>query len=744
MTTQRTVEDIYPLSPIQQGMLFHTLYAPDSGMYISQTSFQIAGGFDPASFKRALARVIERHAVLRSSFAWKGLDQPVQVVHRATSLPIREEDWSGLPEVERARRLEDYLSRDAVQGFDLDQPPLMRFLLARETEGTFRLVWSLHLLLADGWSTARIIGELFACHEAFRQGLEPRIEPPRRYRDYIAWLARQDSRQAEIFWRRELAGLHEPTPLPGDQGPGRTPSVTEHRALLSQESTEALQGFARANQLTVNTLVQGAWTLLLSRLSGQREVVFGVTISGRPPELPGAETMVGPFINTLPLRAEVAPKAPLGEWLRQLQDRHSEARQFGHVPLVELQGWSELPRGVPLFESLLVFENYPVDTAARKESNGLVIGDFRAREVVNYALTLVGVPGRRLALSFSWDRARFDADAIERLSGYLIRLLEGMALSSATRLESLEHLPGWERHQLLMEWNDGGAVEAGPSLHELFEAQARRRPDAVAVTGERESLTYGELNRRANRLAHHLIALGVSRELPTALCLERSPELVVAILAVLKAGGAYVPLDPTYPPERLRFLLEDCRASLLIAQRQVVESLPSGGERRLFLDDDEPWAGTPETDPEVAIDPRSLAYVIYTSGSTGYPKGVLVPHAQVSRLFRSTATWFGFGERDVWSLFHSYAFDFSVWEIWGALLHGGRLVVVPWWVSRSPERFHELLVREGVTVLNQTPAAFRQLVHADAAAGVEIALRLVIFGGDVLELESLSPWMARH
>ena len=755
MTTQSTVEDIYPLTPMQQGMLFHTLYAPGSGIYLLQMSFRI-GGLDPAAFKRALAQVIERHAVLRTSFAWKGLGQPVQVVHREAPFPVREEDWSGLPEAGRRQRLEDYLTLDAVEGFDLELAPPTRFLLAREAGDSFRLVWTIHHLLVDGWSTARIIGELFACYGALQQGQGALLlEPSRRYRDYIAWLAQQDPRQAKSFWQQELAGFNEPTPLPGERRLGRVEgTLGQSHALLSEvlseEATEALQAFTQTHQLTLNTLVQGAWAVLLSRLSHRQSIVFGVTVSGRPPELPGAETIVGLFINTLPLRAEVDAEALLVDWLRRLQDRHSEARQFGHVPLVEIQGWSELPRGTPLFESLLVFESYPVDAQVRKGGSGLVIDDLRIREANNFPLTLVGTPGRRLSLALAWDRSRFDGATAGRLLSYLAELLHGMVRRPEARLESLDHLPAGERHQLLVEWNGGGGgdgnVEAGSCLHRLFAAQAARRPDAVAVTGEGSSLTYGELNCRANRMAHHLIALGAGPEVPIALCLERTPEMVVAILAVLKTGGAYVPLDPAHPAERQRLVLEDCRAPLLIAHRHLAEQLPLHGMRLLPVDPEagEEWANAAEVDPEIGVHPQSLAYVIYTSGSTGRPKGTLVAHAQVSRLFSATGAWLGFGEGDVWSLFHSYAFDFSVWEMWGALLHGGRLAVVPWLVSRSPESFRELLAREGITVLNQTPTAFHQLVRADAAVQGKTALRLVIFGGEALEPESLSPWIGRH
>ncbi|HJX28273.1 MAG TPA: amino acid adenylation domain-containing protein, partial [Thermoanaerobaculia bacterium] len=740
---RRPIEDVYPLSPMQQGILFHTLYDSDSGVYLSQTSFQLGGGFDPAAFRRALAQAIERHAVLRTAFVSQGLEEPVQVVHRSISLPLREEDWSGLPDGERRRRLEEYLAADMDQRFDLERPPLVRFLLARETEETFRLVWSVHLLLIDGWSTARLIGEIFTGYEAFRQGREPRLEAPQRYRDYIAWLARQDAGQAEVFWRRELAGLGQPTPLPGDRGPGRKTAVSQSRILLGEESTEALQAFARTSQLTVSTLIQGAWALLLSRLTGWRDVIFGVTVSGRPAELPGAESMVGHFINSLPLRMETAPEAPLRSWLRRLQDRHSEARQFGHVPLVEIQGWSGLPRGVPLFESLLVFENYPVDAVAREGSASLVTDDFRAREVTHFPLVLVGYPGRRLAFTLSWERARFEADAANRLLGYLVRLLEEMVRQPAGRLEDLDHLPSSERHQLLVEWNvSGSEVPAGSCIHHLFEAQVGRSPDAVAVVSAETSLTYRELDARADGLAHHLRALRVGPDVLVGLCAERSAEMVVGMLGILKAGGAYVPLDPEYPGERLADLAADSGITVLLVQRHLADRLPAT-VARVVLEE----VTAPDRLPaRSGVGPGNLAYVIYTSGSTGRPKGVQVTHANVTRLFAATQDRFRFGPDDVWTFFHSFAFDFSVWEIWGALLYGGRLVVVPRQVTRSPEDFHALLAAQSVTVLNQTPSAFQQLVswQQEAAETRELALRLVIFGGEALNLASLGPWFERH
>ncbi|HVR97730.1 MAG TPA: condensation domain-containing protein, partial [Thermoanaerobaculia bacterium] len=319
MSSGQSIEDIYPLSPMQLGMLFHILHTPDAGLNVLQMSCLLVGDLDVSAFRRALARVIERHAVLRTSFLWEEVDEPLQVVDREVPLPFDERDWSGLSDEERRRCLDDYLREDLARGFDLAQAPLLRVLLAREGPGRHRLVWSLQMILFDGWSMPAVVGEVLLCYESFRSGEDPRLAVPRRYRDYIAWLLGKDAAAAERFWRAELDGFAVPTPLPGDRGPGRKPAMAQHRVFLSAEDTAALQALARAERLTLNTLVQGAWALLLARSSGERDVVYGVTVSGRPAALPGVESMIGLFINTLPARVRTAPGEPLVPWLRGFQ-----------------------------------------------------------------------------------------------------------------------------------------------------------------------------------------------------------------------------------------------------------------------------------------------------------------------------------------------------------------------------------------------------------------------------------------
>ncbi|HKV07867.1 MAG TPA: amino acid adenylation domain-containing protein, partial [Thermoanaerobaculia bacterium] len=502
-----------------------------------------------------------------------------------------------------------------------------------------------------------------------------------------------------------LAGLEGPTPLPADRGPGAAPEIRQDRIQLSAETTAALQALGRSSRLTLNTLLQGAWALLLARTSGNPEVVFGATVSGRPAELPGIESMVGLFINSLPVHTAVPPQARLLDWLGELQDRQTAARQHEHVPLVDIQGWSPVPRGTPLFESLVVFENYPAEEALSEGGGpGLQVDGVDSHETTHYPLVLIAVPGPRLTLRLFWDRSRFSAESIQRVLCGLATICEAMARRPEAPLAEVDPLPEGERHQLLVEWNDTAGPEAGASLHSLFEAQAKRQPDAVAITTAEESVTYGELHRRASALAHHLRALGVGPEIRVALGLERTPDLVVAMLGVLAAGGAYVPLDLAYPRERLAFLLADSGASLLVTERHLESLLPEGAPRRLWLAE-EPGSG-PAGFPAVATDPENLAYLIYTSGSTGRPKGVAIAHRSAAALVCWTRSAFSDAELDGVLASTSVCFDLSVFELLATLCLGGRVVLA----AQALEL--PALAAAGVRLVNTVPSVLAELARA--------------------------------
>nr|WP_030410856.1 non-ribosomal peptide synthetase [Streptomyces sp. NRRL S-1448] len=756
----RGIEDLYPLTPLQEGMLFHRLVGGDDGagaggdVYLDQAALLLDGVTEPETFARAWQRVADRTPVLRTSVVWEGVPAPLQIVHRRATVPIVHLDWRDLDEAARTDRLARLRADDLAQGLDLGTAPLMRLTLIRLPGGQLRLLWTSHHLILDGWSLAQVLTEVCEEYAALTTGRE--VTPPvrRPFADHVRRLATRDGRAAEEHWRTVLAGFATPTPLPCDRPPReahRARSADVLAAGLTPERSRALEDTARRSGLTLNTVVQGAWALLLARYSGEPDVVFGTTVSGRPDELPGVEDMVGMFINTLPTRVRVEGHRTAADWLRDLQDAQSESRRFETVSLAQLTSLSDVPAGTALFDSMVAFENYPFDEA-RTSGAGVRILDVSSLDATNFPLALRAHHGDRLGFDLAYDPALFDADTVRSLADRLCLLLDEIAADPERPLRDLAWTTAEERRRMLVDWNGSAHGRPDRTLVDLFEAQAARTPDAPAVTCSGGTLSYAQLNDRAQQLAHRLAASGAGPERFVALALPRSTDLLVALVAVLKTGAAYVPVDPDLPGDRITHLLTDAAPALLVTTTEVAGRLGDTAVPRLLLDDPEvraDLARRPATGlaPEYRPLPESPAYVIYTSGSTGRPKGVVVPHANVVRLFSTTRDRFGFDAHDVWTLFHSYAFDFSVWEIWGALLHGGRLVVVPHDIARSPADFLRLLADERVTVLNQTPSAFYPLMHADAEhpeLSGKLTLRYVIFGGEALDLGRLTDWYQRH
>ncbi|MGQ0752218.1 MAG: amino acid adenylation domain-containing protein [Betaproteobacteria bacterium] len=741
------VSESYDLSPIQAGMLFHAVDGRTPGVDIEQVVIVLRETVDEARFVRAWTRVVERHAILRTRFRWSSASHPQQEVLDQVQLPVRRRDWSGLDAAQRTESFHQLLAEDRAEGFGLETAPLLRLTLVRVAGGEHWVLWTFHHALLDGRSFALVLQEVFAIYEAQARHLEPALPPTRPFRAYIDWLKSLDHDRSREYWRQALAGFRAPTPLVIARDREResvegSPWGT-HEIRCSRPLTDALDAVARKASVSLNTVLQAAWGVLLHRYSGERDIVFGSTRACRKSALGGADDMVGIFINTLPIRVNVDPDADLAALLRELRRQQLALRDYEHTPLTKVQSWSEVPRGTPLFETLLVYEHRTLDAQMQAWENEVASRHFYYYYgQTNFPLTVAAYGGAGLLLQLQYSRRRFDDAAAARLLGHLQTLLESMARGAGTRLNELRLLARDEREQLLSKWNRSERHEPGACVHHRFERQAQLTPNAVAVTWENAQLTYDELNRRANRVAHRLRRLGVEPGELVGLRVERGIEMVVGILGILKSGAAYLPLDPAYPRARVEYMLEDSRASVVLTQNALIQDLQGSRVRVMPLD--EPISGEDTNPPSVAM-PEDLAYVIYTSGSTGTPKGVQITHYNVARLFDATRAWYGFGSNDVWTLFHSYAFDFSVWELWGALLYGGRVVVVPYWVSRSPEAFRELLLRERVTVLNQTPSAFRQLLQTDhAAPKADFALRYVIFGGEALELQTLRPWFERY
>jgi amino acid adenylation domain-containing protein len=717
----KDVEDVYPLAPTQQGVVLPGFDDARAAMHFEIIAWTIHGEVNIEAFEKAWQSVVDRHPVLRTFFVWEGLDEPLQVVRKQVKLPLTLEDWRGLtPEVQQ-QQVEEFLARERARGFDLSTAPLMRVALIQLADDVYRFVWSYHEVVIDGWSASVIFNDVFNFYETLAHGHELKVERGRPFRDYIVWLRDQDLSEAETFWRQTLQGFDEPTSFGvGNGKASATHTYAEEQLRLSTETSDALQAFARRHELTLNTLFQGAWAMLLNRYSGARDVVFGVTISGRPPEMPEVESMVGMFANTLPARIEVTPGTTLLPWLTQLHEQQVTMRKFEYTPLMQLQQWSDVPKGTPLFESIVSFQDHPI-----RNAKDIV----HYHNATGYPLNVTIEPGNELLLKITYDAGRFDAPAVRRMLNHFQRLLESSVANPEAKLDALEMLTPGERNQLLVEWSgDRTTYPRESCIQELFEAEVERTPEAVAVIFRNQQLTYRELNERANQLAHYLRGLGVGPESLVGICIERSVELIVGLLGIVKAGAAYAPFEPNYPAERLAFMLEDSAAPVLLTQKKFVGILPATS-RIVCLDTE--WdhiAGSSTENPVNQNSADSLAYVMYTSGSTGRPKGIGVPHRGVIRLVRNT-NYADFGPDEVFLVLAPVSFDLSTFEVWGSLLNGARLVVM----TPEPPSLEELgraLQQHRITTLWLTAGLFHLMVNGQLES--LLGLRQLLAGGDVL------------
>ncbi|MGF1480497.1 MAG: amino acid adenylation domain-containing protein [Cyanophyceae cyanobacterium] len=706
MKTQ--IADIYELAPIQQGLLFHALYSPHSGAYFDRNQLTVTGAFKSHAFKTAWQQVIARHPILRTSFHWE-LKKPVQVVHRQVELPWSEYDWRDRPADDRQTALSALLESDRQRGFDLTQAPLLRLTVIRLTEDTYHIIFSKHHILLDGWSRLTVFKEVFALYKSLVRDEPCPLPTPVPYRHYITWLRQQDRDRAEQFWRRTLQGFTTPTQLHLSRStPHPSPPEQPHATQRVGLREAALYALARQHQLTLNTLVLAAWSLLLSRYSGETDVVFGVTSSGRSAELPHVEAIVGSFVNTLPMRVQVQPDASLLTWLQGLQARQVEMRQYEYSSLVQIQGWSDLPPGTPLFDTLVVFENYPV-ASLREPDETLQVVNFESENHNHYPLSLYAAGGRAPYLELSYDSNRFDEETIAQMLDYLQLLLDGIA-AHPQHLAQLPKLTPAEQQQIAA-WNQTDADYPQHCIHHGFEAQVSSTPEVIALTHRETPLTYRELNARANHLAVKLQQLGVTPEVRVGICLERSPAMVIALLGVLKAGGTYIPLDPAYPQQRLVYMIEDAPIGILLTQSHLLALFPHYSGQTLCLD------STEEPQPNIAnlqvpLHPSNLAYIIYTSGSTGHPKGVQISHRAVVNFLHAHRHSPGLAQSDILLAVTSLSFDIAVLEIFLPLTVGAQIVLADREVAANGFRLAELLQRSQATVMQATPATWRMLLAA--------------------------------
>ncbi|GCE45204.1 amino acid adenylation domain-containing protein [Thermosporothrix hazakensis] len=732
------IEDIYELTPLQQGMLYHTLSAPASGVYVGQVCYQLDGALHLPSMQQAWQMVLNATPALRGGIEWEEVDTPIQLIYHDVALPWQELDWQHLTPEQQQQALTEWLRKDRERGFDLTMPPLLRLTAIRRAAHSHYLLLTSHHLLLDGWSIALVLSDVLQAYKALRLGEHPQLPERPPFRDYVLWLQRQNQEEARRFWSEALRGITSPTSI----GIGTTSASTtvesqpgECDLLLSKELTRAVQELARDARVTVNTVLQGMWALLLSRYSGEQDVVFGVTVAGRPPQLPRVEEAIGLFINTLPLRVHLPGQTSVTHWLGMLQEQNIKLRNYEHTPLVDVQKWSQVPQGQPLFESIFVFENYPVPEGLVAGPESVHVADTIAYERVNYPLMLVILPGPQIHLRLRYDPTCFEQMVIERLLGHCQHLLQGMSASPQSSLNSLSVVTPAEYQQIVVDWNNNPREYPERCVYEMFTEQAKRTPDATALVYEGQHLSYAELERRTDQLAAYLQERHIGPEVLVGIYMERSLELLIAILGVLKAGGAYVPLTPGYPAERLAFIIEDARIPLLLTMSYLQAQLPSFEGETVCLD------ALPETtmcSPQKLATPEHLAYVMYTSGSTGKPKGVLIHHRALINLLSWMQEHYPLAPTDRMLQKTPIGFDISVRELLWPLVTGACLVLARPGGHQDPGYLLDIIEQEQITITHFVPSMLQIFLETPNIAARSQHLRRIISGGEALPPATLA------
>ncbi|WP_137821869.1 non-ribosomal peptide synthase/polyketide synthase [Pseudomonas sp. D(2018)] len=750
------IADIYPLTPMQQGLLLHTLLEPGSGIYFMQDRYTINSGIDFERFAAAWHAVVDRHEALRASFWWNSGENMQQIIHRRSTTAIELLDWSAEAEDDHEQRLRDLLKAEREAGFNLLEVAPFRLRLIRLGAERHWFIMSNHHILIDAWCRSLLMGDFLEIYGALGEGREAQLPTPPRYRDYIGWLQQQDAQAAADFWRDNLRGFERPSYIPSDR-----PFLRDNGAMrvgdriirLQVEEGARLRETAQRHQLTINTFAQAAWALVLRRYGGERDVLFGVTVAGRPVGMPEMQRTVGLFINSIPLRVPmpaVGERCSVRDWLQSLLEHNLALREYEYLPLVKVQECSELPKGQPLFDSLFVFENAPVEVSVLDRAQSLSASSESGRTHTNFPLTVVCYPGDDLGLHLSYDQRFFEEATIDRLLADFKRLLLALGDYIGSDFSELPLLGEEERGFLLEDCNrTERAYPLDQGYVRLFEAKVAGHPQKTVATCQGEAWNYGELNCRANRLGHALVAAGVRLDQPVALLGDRSLELLGMMIGAFKAGGGYLPLDPAHPAQRLVDILERSRAPALVCTRAfeaqaraLLDELNCAHRPRLLVWEALQSGEGDEQDLGIYSGPGNLAYIIFTSGSTGQPKGVMVEQAGMLNNQLSKVPYLSLSEADVIAQTASQSFDISVWQFLTAPLCGAQVDIVPNAIAYDPLALLTHVRERGITVLESVPSLIQGMLASDA---MDLAgLRWMLPTGEAMPPELARQWLQRY
>jgi amino acid adenylation domain-containing protein len=725
------VSDIYYLSPMQEGMLFHTLLHPGKSFYIEQMSMQVKGSLRSDLLEQSMNAMVDRYDIFRTVFVYEKMKRPVQAVLKQRTFKVSEVDLSDLSNAEQVDHIQSYKQSDKEKGFDLSKDIPMRTVVFKKGRDEYEWIWSYHHILLDGWCFGIVVQELFQVYQALLHNRSYSLPFVKPYKEYIKWLETQDNQKSLQYWDDYLSGFEGQTTFAEQRKKNHGPVRESEEVLfsLSEEQTRSLAELAKEQGVTLSTAVQAVWAILLSRYQQSDDLIFGTVVSGRPAEIPGVESMVGLFINVVPKRVNITLELSFAQMLADIQRHSLDSESHQYVPLYDIQSRAAQP---DLIDHIIVFENYPLQEVTNPQQEqilGFTVGETSIFEKSNYDLNLIASPGKELLLKLAYNANVYDREFIFRLKEQLYEIIRQICRNPQIQLGAIRAVTDEEERLLLEQFSSALCGQPDRlTLHEWFERYANETPEQIAVAYEDASLTYAELNTQANRLARLLHAKGVTRGTIVALLVRRSPEMIVGILAILKAGGAYLPIDPEYPEQRIRYMLEDSGSLILLTQHDLAgqaAAVAYTGEQ-LFIDDPALHLGD-GTNLKTAGGPDDLAYIIYTSGTTGNPKGILTTHANITRVAKHT-NYIDISDTDKLLSLSNYAFDGFTFDLFGSILNGATLVIAPNETILHIGKLMRLIEDKRITVMFTTTALFNLLV--DAGDTWMRSMRKLLFGGE--------------